>query len=125
MPTWRFAAILAASCAVLGCGSDPRAERDEPSPRTTPDYTESPCYGAPRTTFVYDADTHGTREVATTCRAEGEQTLVYVADELWELAAAPGGPLLGQRQVNAFMAGYELKGRPTSFQPERGVLAVD
>ena len=74
---------------------------------------------------VYDADTHGTREVAATCRAEGEQTLVYVADELWELAPAAGGPVLGQREVNAFMAGYELEGRPTSYQPDRGVLAVD
>lgn len=125
MPTWRFAAILAASCSALACGSDPKAERDEASPRTTPDYTQSPCYGASRTTLVYDADTHGTRAVATTCRAEGEQTLVYVADDLWGLAAEPGGPVLGQRAVNAFMAGYELEGRPTSYEPELGVLATD
>ncbi|HVR21512.1 MAG TPA: hypothetical protein VMS65_17480 [Polyangiaceae bacterium] len=125
MQTWRFTTILAASCTSLACGSDPKAEPDEASPRTTPDYTRSPCYGAPRTTRVYDAETHGTREVAATCRAEGEQTLVYVADDLWELAPTAGGPVLGQRQVNAFMAGFELEGRPTSFQPDLGVLAVD
>ena len=66
MPTWRFAAILVASSSALACGSDPKAERDEPSPGTTPDYTQSPCYGASRTTLVYDADTHGTRTVEAT-----------------------------------------------------------
>jgi hypothetical protein len=59
-----------------------------------------------------------TRAAMATCRAEGERTLVYVADDLWE------NPFT-QAEVNAFMAGYELGGRPNSYRPELGVLPTD
>jgi hypothetical protein len=82
------------------------------------DYTSSPCYGQARTTQVYDFSTHMTRDATATCRAEGERTLVYVSDELWQ------NPFT-QAEVNAFMAGYERGGRPTSFRPELGILPAD
>jgi hypothetical protein len=109
---------MACTLALAACGSDPRSDAGDDAPATgIPDYTRSPCYGDARTTRVYDADTHGTREVAATCRAEGDRTLVYVADEIWDG--------LGQDQVDAFMAGYELRGRRTSFRPDLGVLPAD
>jgi hypothetical protein len=74
---------------------------------------------------VYDSVTHVPSEVSTTCRAEGDRTLVYVADDLWETSPAPGVPAIDQREINAFMVGYELHGRPTSFDPNRGVLPTD
>jgi hypothetical protein len=83
-----------------------------------PDYTTSPCYGQKRTTLVYDFSTHMPTETTATCRAEGDRTLVYVADALWE------NPFT-QAEVNAFMDGYELRGRETSFNPGLGVLPVD
>lgn len=85
---------------------------------TAPDYSNSPCYGEKRTTLVYDFGTHMPRETTATCRAEGERTLVYVADELWEMPFT-------QSEVNAFMAGYEVRGRSASFRPDLGVLPTD
>jgi hypothetical protein len=135
MPHRLHATTLVSSLALaLGCGSDPLA----PAPGSSggaggsggsggtgaagsggaPDYTNSACYGQKRATQVYDFSTHMTREAMATCRAEGERTLVYVSDELWE------NPFT-QAEVNAFMDGYELRGRPTSFDPELGVLLLD
>jgi len=85
---------------------------------TTPDYSNSPCYGDKRATLVYDFTTHMPREAMATCRAEGERTLVYVTDELWE------NPFT-QPEVNAFMAGFELEGRPESFRSDLGVLPTN
>jgi hypothetical protein len=112
-------AVLTLAWAVAACGSDPADQKDEDPAPATPDYTRSPCYGNPRPTLVYDAVTHGTREVSATCRAEGERTLVYVADDIWD------SPTITQSEVNAFMVGYELDGRPTSYQPDLGVLPTD
>jgi len=66
-----------------------------------------------------------TREAEATCRAEGDRSLVYVADEIWEVPASPGAPAITQSEVNAFMVGYELEGRESSFQPDLGVLPTD
>jgi hypothetical protein len=82
------------------------------------DYTTSPCYGQTRSTKVYDFSTHMTRDATATCRAEGERTLVYVTDELWN------DPFT-QSEVNAFMAGYETGGRATSYRPDLGILPLD
>jgi hypothetical protein len=121
-----FATALVVSYLSLGCGSDPKAESDDGSPSSSiPDYTRSPCYGTSRTTSVYDTATHGTREVTATCRAEGDQTLLYVADEIWDVAPRPGAPAIGQSEVNAFMVGYEREGRRTSYRPDLGVLPTD
>jgi hypothetical protein len=91
----------------------------------TPDYTRSACYGSERATEVYDPDTHMPRPITATCRAEGERTLVYVADEIWEVSPEPGAPAITQSEVNAFMVGYELDGRASSYDPELGVLPAD
>jgi hypothetical protein len=129
-------ALVSSLALALGCSSEPLAPSPEATGGTsasggsggtgagtgggggTPDYTSSPCYGQTRTTLVYDFSTHMTRDATTTCRAEGERTLLYVADDLWQ------NPFT-QAEVNAFMAGYELDGRPTSHRPELGILPVD
>jgi hypothetical protein len=90
-----------------------------------PDYTTSPCYGSTAETEVYDFETHVTTRVSATCRGEGNRTLFYVADELWETEYAPGAPPFTQVDVNTFLYGYELAGRATSSQPELGVLPLD
>src|SRR5688572_25860571 len=46
-----------------------------------PDYTLSPCYGQPAETEVYDLATHEVSTVTATCRAQGNRTLFYVADD--------------------------------------------
>jgi hypothetical protein len=119
--------LVAAPSVFAGCGSDPGAEPsgDRGDDAVIPDYTRSPCYGASRSTLVYDAETHGQREVSATCRAEGDRSLLYVADELWDAPSASGAPAMTQDQVDAFMVAYELRGRESSFQPDLGVLRVD
>jgi hypothetical protein len=109
----------------LGCSSEPLAPPGGGTGGTGgtggaggTDYTGSACYGQSRTTQVYDFSTHVTRDATATCRAEGEHALVYVADELWQQPFT-------QAEVNAFMAGYEQGGRPTSYRPELGILPVD
>jgi hypothetical protein len=124
MPTRPFAIGLCLG--LVACGSDPRSEDpDGDAAPSIPDYTRSPCYGSSRTTQVYDADTHATRELTATCRAEGERALVYVADEIWDAPAAPGMPAISQSEITAFMVGYELEGRRGSLEPELGVLPTD
>jgi hypothetical protein len=90
-----------------------------------PDYTASPCYGQPGETEVYNLDTHEVRSVQATCRAEGNRTLFYVADDLWETEYTPGAPPFTQADVNFFMNYYELTGQPASSHPELGVLPTD
>jgi hypothetical protein len=121
-------ALFALPSLVAACGSDPSAEPkegDRPDDPEIPDYTRSPCYGDSRATSVYDAETHGTRPVSATCRAEGERTLVYVADEIWDVPSASGAPGMSQDAIDAFMVAYELRGRENSFQPGLGVLPLD
>lgn len=121
MPGLRAALALAVFSSFLAaCGSDPprKQKDDDASDPVIPDYTRSPCYGEARSTTVYDAATHGTRTVSATCRAEGDRTLVYVEDGIWDVPVT-------QSDVDAFMRGYELRGRANSFQPELGVLFVD
>ncbi|HEX5098404.1 MAG TPA: hypothetical protein VFV94_02845 [Polyangiaceae bacterium] len=92
---------------------------------TSPDYTASPCYGESATTNVYDLVTHGTHPVTATCRAEGDKVRLYVADELWETKISADAPVLGQGEVDAFMARYELTGSSASTHPELGILPTD
>ena len=126
MPLVRSVATLALlSSGLTACGSDPAADPGGDGSDTTPDYTRSACYGTERTTEVYDPDTHMPRPITATCRAEGDRTLVYVADEIWEVSPDPGAPAITQSEVNAFMVGYELEGRPSSYDPELGVLPAD
>lgn len=83
-----------------------------------PDYSDSPCWGMPASTLVYDGRTHQTVEVPATCRAEGERTFVMVADALWEQG-------VDQAMVNGFMHRYELFTPDGSVDPERGVIFND
>jgi hypothetical protein len=116
----RLPASAVALSLALGCGSDPLVTAPGEGGGTGggTDYTSSPCYGKTRTTKVYDFSTHMTRDARATCRAEGERTLFYVTDELWN------NPFT-QAEVNAFMTAYELTGRPTSHRPDLGILPVD
>ncbi|HEX6764169.1 MAG TPA: hypothetical protein VF103_01800, partial [Polyangiaceae bacterium] len=129
MPRRRVLIALLGSLALGACGSDPPTakEKADPGPDgfVIPDYTRSPCYGNPRSTIVYDGVTHGLNDVATTCRAEGERTLLYVEDDLWERSRSPDVPAITQSEVDAFMVGYELRGRGTSYMPDLGVLPTD
>lgn len=80
-----------------------------------PDYSDSPCWGMPASTLVYDGQTHQTVEVAATCRAEGDRSFVMVADSLWDNG-------IDQAAVNGFMHRYELFTPEGSIDPNRGVI---
>jgi hypothetical protein len=80
-----------------------------------PDYTTSPCYGTTRTTAVYDGQTHVVSNVSATCRGEGERTLLYVDDSLWQ-------DIVTQAEVNGFLYRFELHGEANSAHPGLGVL---
>jgi hypothetical protein len=125
----RFAQIAALGLAAA-CSSEPLSEPSgggearadgsagDPNLPEIPDYTSSACYGAPRTTDVYDGQTHQVSPVSATCRAEGERTLLYVDDALWEDGVT-------QDDVNGFMARFELSGEAESAHPDLGVLAAN
>jgi hypothetical protein len=95
------------------------------APLDIPDYTASPCYGEAATTDVYDLATHGTHTITATCRAEGDKVRLYVADALWETKVDADAPVLGQGEVDAFMARYELVGSSASTHPDLGILPTD
>jgi len=90
-----------------------------------PDYTQSPCYGEPATTDVYDLATHEVHAISATCRAEGDRVRFYVADDLWETKADSDAPVLGQGEVDAFMARYELVGSSKAVERTLGILPTD
>ena len=83
-----------------------------------PDYSHSPCYGQTASTMVYDGKTHQLNPVSATCRAEGTQTRVYVADALF-------GTNVSQAEVDGFMKRYELLGSAKSYRPDLGALPTD
>jgi hypothetical protein len=91
---------------------------DEPTTGGLPDYSDSPCWGMPTATDVYDGQTHNVNSVPATCRAEGERAMVMVADDLWENG-------VDQAAVNGFMHRFELFTPATSWNPEQGVLVND
>jgi hypothetical protein len=95
------------------------------TPIDIPDYTASPCYGESAKTSVYNLATHVTREITATCRAEGNRTRLYVADELWETLPVGATSPLTQEEVDAFMVGYELRGAPGSYRPDLGILPTN
>lgn len=80
-----------------------------------PGYGDSPCWGEVSQTVVYNGRTHQTGTIDATCRAEGERTLLYVQDELWEAG-------LRQPLVDAFMHRFELFTPEGSFNPNQGVI---
>jgi hypothetical protein len=94
------------------------ATTDEPTTGGLPDYSDSPCWGMPFDTDVYNGMTHQVSSVPATCRAEGERALVMVADDLWENG-------VDQAAVNGFMHRFELFTPRGSFDPEAGVLLND
>ena len=83
-----------------------------------PDYADSPCWGEPATTSVYNGMTHMLGDVATTCRAEGDYVLLYVADELW-------GSAVDQAAVNALVHQLERFTPEGSVNPDQGVVPND
>jgi hypothetical protein len=125
-----FFAQVAALGLAAACSSEPLSEPSgggeagaegsagDPNLPEIPDYTSSACYGAARATDVYDGQTHQVSPVAATCRAEGERTLLYVDDALWEDGVT-------QDDVNGFMARFELRGEAESAHPDLGVLAAN
>lgn len=80
-----------------------------------PDYANSKCWGDPSSTLVYNGKTHETGTIAATCRAEGERTLLYVQDELWDAGVT-------QDDVNAFMHRFEIFTPEGSHNPAQGVI---
>jgi hypothetical protein len=68
--------------------------------------------------MVYDGKTHQLNPVTATCRAEGTQTRVYVADALF-------GTNVSQAEVDGFMQRYELLGSAKSYRPDLGALPTD
>jgi hypothetical protein len=90
-----------------------------------PDYEHSPCYGEPAETLVYSLTTHETHTIQATCRAEGDFARVYVDDDIWQTQFDASVTPLDQSEIDAFMAGYELRGAPGSYRPDLGVLPTD
>ncbi len=84
-----------------------------------PDYSDSPCWGKPASTLVYNGQTHEIAPVAATCRAEGDRSFVIVADSLWD------DGIIDQAAVNGFMHRYELFTPDGSIDPARGVIHND
>lgn len=84
-----------------------------------PDYSDSPCWGKPASTLVYNGQTHEIAPVAATCRAEGDRSFVIVADSLWDDGT------VDQAAVNGFMHRYELFTPDASVDPGRGVIHND
>ncbi len=104
----------------LSTTGEPGSSTDEgssgdPTTGGLPDYSDSPCWGAAAETVVYDGVTHQTHTVQATCRAEGERTLVYVQDELWEAG-------IDQEAINRFMHRFEIFTPEGSWNPEAGVI---
>jgi hypothetical protein len=95
--------------------SESGSSSSEPTTGGLPDYSDSPCWGEPSATVVYDGRTHQTHDVQATCRAEGDRTLLYVQDELWEAG-------IDQAAVNAFMHRFEIFTPEGSWDPEQGVM---
>jgi hypothetical protein len=83
-----------------------------------PDYSDSPCWGEPATTPVYNGVTHLLDDVAATCRAQGDHVLLYVADGLW-------GSAVDQAAVNGLMHQLELFTPEGSVDPGQGVVPND
>jgi hypothetical protein len=105
-----------ASSAGRSAGSSGRGASAGAAPAQ--DYSSSACYGQTASTTVYDGMTHQLNPVSASCRAEGEQTRVYVADALF-------GSRVSQAEVNGFMQRYELLGSAQSFRPDLGALPTD
>jgi len=83
-----------------------------------PDYADSPCWGSPSSTLVYNGMTHATEDTPATCRAEGDRVLLHVADSLW-------GSEVDQAAVNGLMHQLELLSPAGSVDPEQGVVPND
>lgn len=83
-----------------------------------PDYGDSPCWGTPSSTDVYNGVTHMLDQVTATCRAEGDRVLLYVADDLW-------GSMIDQAAVNGLMHQLELFTPEGSIDPGQGVVLND
>lgn len=97
-------------------GSAGRSGRDNGP--DIPDYTSSACYGDARATDVYDGQTHEVSPVSATCRGEGERTLLFVDDTLWDDSVT-------QQHVNGFLYRFELDGEDESAHPDLGVLSAN
>ncbi len=91
------------------------ADDDDDDSGGLPDYSDSPCWGTAETTSMFDHDSAGYVDVATTCRAEGERVMVFVADQLWE-------SFIDQELVNRFVHHVELYSEPDAYDPELGLL---
>ncbi|MBC8073917.1 MAG: hypothetical protein IAG13_36700 [Deltaproteobacteria bacterium] len=107
-----------ASSTGVGTSESTAADGTVESTGELPGYADSPCWGMPTSTLVYDGSTHQMAEVAATCRAEGERSFVIVADALWEAG-------VDQAAVDRFMHRYELLGQPNAFDPASGVIVND
>ncbi len=91
---------------------------DDDDDMELPDYTDSPCYGEVETTQLFDHDTMSFTPLDTTCRAEGDRTMVYVDDRIWEDA-------VDQELVNTFMHRFEIYSDEGAFDPNVGILGND
>ncbi len=99
-------------------GDDDTTGDDDDDDVELPDYTDSPCYGEAETTQLFDHDTMTFIPLDTTCRAEGEKTMVYVDDRIWEDA-------VDQELVNTFMHRFEIYSEEGAFDPDQGILGND
>ena len=95
---------------------DTSADDDDDDSVELPDYSDSPCYGEAETTQLFDHDNMAFIPLDTTCRAEGDQTMVYVDDRIWDDA-------VDQELVNRFMHRFEIYSDEGAFDPDGGILA--
>ena len=102
-----------------GAGAGDTAVEPDVAAPVLPDYTDTGCYGQAEMTQLFDHARMAFVPVDTTCRAEGELTQVFVADDLW------AHHQVTQEDVNAFMHRYEIFGPEGSLDPGTGALFVD
>ncbi len=83
-----------------------------------PDYTDSPCYGEAEVTQLFDHDSMAFIPLDTTCRAEGDKTMVYVDDRIWDDA-------VDQELINTFMHRFEIYSEEGAYDTSTGILGND
>ncbi|MDP7113910.1 MAG: hypothetical protein QGH45_18210 [Myxococcota bacterium] len=106
---------------ILGCpvtesdDDDSPTDDDDDDDMELPDYTESACYGDAEVTYLFDHDAMAFVALDTTCRAEGDKTMLFVDDEIWDDA-------VDQEMVNTFMHRFEIYSEDGAYDMNTGIL---
>ncbi|MBI5535169.1 MAG: hypothetical protein HY898_20750 [Deltaproteobacteria bacterium] len=142
--TWMSWLMVAAPCALVGCGGDDPAPagtggeagsdndagleaEPEASPDTSPEVaaeTTAPdgdaatgaCKEPPRKFWIYDLSVMPPeyKEIAASCQAYGDHSIIYVADDIW-------GTTLKADEIDKVQAAFE---KATPADPAKGIYDI-